>query len=44
MSNYEVATLLAPYAKYYVASEITEPNSGWNWGAMVSAMVDSGSR
>ena len=31
MATYEVAASLAPHAAYLLASEETEPGTGWNW-------------
>lgn len=34
MATYEVASTLAPYADYLVASEEVEPGHGWNYGQL----------
>ena len=39
MSQMEVYSALAPYAKYAVASEETEPGLGWAYSAFLSLMV-----
>ena len=39
MSQMEVYTALAPYARYAVASEETEPGLGWAYTAFLSLMV-----
>jgi hypothetical protein len=39
MSQMEVYTALAPYTKYAVASEETEPGLGWAYSAFLSLMV-----
>ena len=39
MSQMEVYTALAPYARYAVASEETEPGLGWAYSAFLSLMV-----
>ncbi|MBP7196154.1 MAG: hypothetical protein KBA05_01930 [Anaerolineaceae bacterium] len=39
MSQIEVYTALAPYARYAVASEETEPGLGWAYSAFLSLMV-----
>lgn len=39
MSNLEVAYQVAPYAKFMVASEETEPNNGWPWDRVVGRLV-----
>ena len=39
MSQMEVYTALAPYTKYAVASEETEPGVGWAYSAFLSLMV-----
>jgi len=39
MSQMEVYTALAPYARYAVASEETEPGLGWAYTAFLSMMV-----
>jgi len=36
MGQIEVAHALAPYARYFVASEESEPGPGWEWSAVVS--------
>ncbi len=33
MGAYEIATAIEPHAYYMIASEETEPNGGWNYGA-----------
>lgn len=35
MASVEVASALAPYADYLLASQENEPGSGWNWQALV---------
>ncbi|MDR5781020.1 clostripain-related cysteine peptidase [Caballeronia sp. LZ065] len=35
MATVEVASALAPYADYLLASEENEPGPGWNWQALV---------
>ena len=40
MGSAEVATALAPYAQYMIASEETEPASGWNY-AFLSGLSDA---
>lgn len=39
MGSVEVAYNVAPYAKYLVASEETEPAHGWDYTAILSAIV-----
>ncbi len=39
MSQLEVYTTLAPYARYAVASEETEPGLGWAYSAFLSLLV-----
>lgn len=39
MSSLEVASVLAPYANYMIASQETEPGWGWNY-AFLSALSD----
>lgn len=41
MASVEIASMLAPYANYYIASEETEPGTGWNY-AFMSALNSSG--
>ncbi len=38
MANYETAAMIAPYARYFVASEEIEPSGGWDYEAMISAI------
>ncbi|CAD6551601.1 hypothetical protein LMG28727_05257 [Paraburkholderia kirstenboschensis] len=35
MASVEVASALAPYADYLLASQENEPGTGWNWQALV---------
>lgn len=37
MANYEVASAVAPYAQYLVASEELEPGHGWNYEGLAAA-------
>lgn len=39
MSSLEVASVLAPYADYMIASQETEPGWGWNY-AFLSVLSD----
>jgi hypothetical protein len=39
MSMAEVAMATAPYARVLVASEETEPDSGWKYGAVLSSLL-----
>lgn len=41
MASVEIASMLAPYANYYIASEKTEPGTGWNY-AFMSVLNNSG--
>lgn len=41
MAQLEVFSTLAPYAKYAVASEETEPTVGWAYAAFLGALVDN---
>ncbi len=34
MATYEVAAVLQPYAEYLLASQETEPTSGWDWTSL----------
>ena len=36
MGSAEVASLMAPYAKYMIASEETEPGGGWDYSVLAS--------
>lgn len=38
MATYDTASLLAPYAGYMIASEESEPSSGWDYSALISAL------
>ncbi|GAB2832123.1 clostripain-related cysteine peptidase [Microbacterium insulae] len=40
MATYEVASTLAPYADYMVASEEVEPGHGWNYGQLAVLQDD----
>lgn len=39
MSSLEVASVLAPYTNYMIASQETEPGWGWNY-AFLSVLSD----
>ncbi|MCU0798745.1 MAG: clostripain-related cysteine peptidase [Candidatus Thermoplasmatota archaeon] len=40
MSTIEVAYEMAPYSKYMIASEITEPGSGWDYSFLSALATD----
>ena len=40
MATYEVASALAPYADYMLASEELEPGHGWDYGALGAIAAD----
>ena len=41
MANAETAALLAPYAKYMIASQETEPGRGWDYGFLKGIEADA---
>lgn len=41
MANAETASLLAPYAKYMIASQETEPGRGWDYGFLKGIEADA---
>jgi len=41
MSQLDVYTTLAPYGKFAVASEETEPGTGWAYAAFLQSLVDN---
>ena len=43
MSTLEVANAVAPYAEYMIASEETEPATGWNYAFLKGVDTDGGS-
>ena len=43
MSTLEMANAVAPYADYMIASEETEPATGWNYAFLKGIESDSGS-
>lgn len=40
MSNFEVAYQVSPYARYLVASEENEPNSGWPYDEVLRRIIE----
>jgi hypothetical protein len=42
MGQVEIAHQLAPFARWYVASEESEPAPGWQWTAVIGAAVSAG--
>lgn len=41
MANAETARMLAPYAEYMIASQETEPGSGWDYGFLKGIEADA---
>jgi hypothetical protein len=38
MGNYEVVSILSPFADYYIGSEEDEPGAGWDYFALMNAL------